>query len=57
MKQSRGGGGGDGTGVVESRKGVEMRETYLPQDISDSLDFIKMRYYKNVPVNVKRKQN
>ena len=43
--------------MVESRKGVEMRETYLPQDISDSLDLFKMRYYKNVPVNAKRKQN
>lgn len=37
------------------QKRCEMKKTYLPQEILDSVDFLKMRY-KSVPVNAKTKK-
>lgn len=51
-----GGVGGRGTGMAGSTKGVK-RGKHLPQKVLDSVDFLKMRYYKSVPVNAKTKQN
>lgn len=38
--------------MAGSRKGVEI---HLPQEIMDSVDFLKMRY-KNMPVNAKTRK-
>lgn len=47
---------GGGVGMAGSRKGVEkMRKIYLPQEILDSVDFLKMRY-KSMPVNAKTRK-
>lgn len=42
----------EGALVWREQKRCEMKKTYLPQEILDSVDFLKMRY-KSVPVNAK----
>lgn len=39
----------------KAEKVWKMRKTYLPQEIVDSVDFLKMRY-KRMPVNAKTRK-